>query len=302
MNATEAPSSLRDEEQGESSDSFDGYSPSAQVEAFEMTGNNNNFNTPTMSRPKRRFECWACWVYFALCLVLSHAVPPIDLYERPIPVQYLETTGDYIRNQIYDQPIPDPETVSTTYLVLMCGVAPVALQLLLSFCLPITKRVVDRHCTICVYLVGIGTNVLATDSIKLYCGYLRPIFYAVCQPDATYTSCTATDQGEIDDARKSFPSGHASLAFHGMLLFSLYLQQTWGVGRRDGGDTSSSARAASVLSLLPMALAGWIAATRVQDNKHFPVDVAAGSVLGGTLAYFAHHLWFGRASNPEGVI
>ena len=280
--------------------SFDGFEPLAQGSTHEDDENvNEDTEDATDTRKNRRIrqcECLACWLYFGLTLVISYAIP-FDVHKRPIPFQYLESSGEYIRNQIYDQPIPN-ETVSTTALVLICGLAPVVIQLMLSFALPAERRTLDRHRTLCVYLVGVGTNVVATECLKLYCGALRPIFYAVCQPDATYTACTTTDANELEDARKSFPSGHASQAWNGMMLLSLYLQRTWGVGRNPNGNSLLS-RTVSILALLPLALAIWIAASRIQDNKHFPVDVVAGSVLGGTTAYYAHNLWFGRASEPK---
>lgn len=41
-----------------------------------------------------------------------------------------------------------------------------------------------------------------------------------------------------------------------------------------------------------MALALFIAVSRVRDNKHFPADVVGGSLLGGSIAIFANSLWF----------
>ena len=51
-------------------------------------------------------------------------------------------------------------------------------------------------------------------------------------------------------------------------------------------------RLVSVLALLPMAVALWIAASRVRDNKHFPADVIAGSLIGLAIATYTHGLWF----------
>jgi membrane-associated phospholipid phosphatase len=48
----------------------------------------------------------------------------------------------------------------------------------------------------------------------------------------------------------------------------------------------------SVLALAPMAVAGFVAASRVVDNKHFPVDVVGGAVLGSSIAWFVHGLWY----------
>ena len=48
----------------------------------------------------------------------------------------------------------------------------------------------------------------------------------------------------------------------------------------------------SFVSLIPLALAGMIAADRVRTNHHFPADVVGGAVLGSSLAAFVHFLWF----------
>ena len=41
-----------------------------------------------------------------------------------------------------------------------------------------------------------------------------------------------------------------------------------------------------------MALALFIAASRVHDNMHFPADVVGGAVLGTAIAIYVNSLWF----------
>jgi len=48
----------------------------------------------------------------------------------------------------------------------------------------------------------------------------------------------------------------------------------------------------SILSLLPMAYAFFVAVSRVRDNFHFPADVMVGSAIGFLCSTFAHGLWF----------
>jgi diacylglycerol diphosphate phosphatase/phosphatidate phosphatase len=158
------------------------------------------------------------------------------------------------------------------------------------------------HKTLCVYLSGIGLTVLLTNSIKLYVGYLRPIFYDVCEPDEEYEECTSGDDSQI---RLSFPSGHASMAFCGLSLLSFYLERRLGISRLRiwMHDHSSGqivmghqkpprlARIISIFCYSPIVLAGFIAASRVVDNKHFPADVVGGSVLGCAIASLVHSIW-----------
>lgn len=173
----------------------------------------------------------------------------------------------------------------------------------------------NPHRTFCVYLAGIGLTLILTDVIKVYVGYLRPIFYDLCVPDDEYQTCTSGDD-ENDEARLSFPSGHSSLAFCGLGLFSSYLEQRFGVSKfreqqARGGQHSivpSSetdhhhnrsdhhhpirlSRIYSILSKAPLLLAGFIATSRIVDNHHFPADVVGGAVLGFSIALWIHNIW-----------
>jgi diacylglycerol diphosphate phosphatase/phosphatidate phosphatase len=163
----------------------------------------------------------------------------------------------------------------------------------------------NPHRTFCVYLAGVGLTLLLTDAIKVYVGYLRPIFYDVCVPDEEYQTCTS---GDDDDARQSFPSGHSSLSFCGLGLFSFYLEERFGVSKlresrhhsivppseidhQSYQTTIGLARIFSILSKSPLLLAGYIATSRIVDNHHFPADVVGGSVLGFSIALWIHNIW-----------
>lgn len=153
------------------------------------------------------------------------------------------------------------------------------------------------------YAVALGLTGFTTNIIKNYVGYLRPVFYDLCEPDADYQECTGSDS---DDARKSFPSGHSSFSFCGLTLLTLYLLARFGVysgsavvrESPDGTILMEYRKPArikklfSVLSLAPMALAAFVAASRVADNKHHPADVIGGAVLGTSMAWFVHSLWY----------
>lgn len=154
------------------------------------------------------------------------------------------------------------------------------------------------HKTACVYATAIGLTNILTNAIKLYVGYLRPIFYDGCQPDEAYQYCTSgADSSQA--VRKSFPSGHSSLAFCGLGLLAYYLEQHFGIskvrerrGGSDGVQPVQLERVVSVLSLAPFFFAGFIASSRVVDNKHFPADVVGGSILGASVASFVHRIWY----------
>lgn len=108
-----------------------------------------------------------------------------------------------------------------------------------------------------------------------------------------------------EDTRKSFPSGHASTSFCGLTLLTLFLHTRFGLPslvhrqqrRTDPNGTGSILptttiyRFISIFSLAPMALAVFIAVSRIVDNKHWPADVVGGAVLGASVANFVHGLW-----------
>ncbi|KAI2500018.1 phosphatidate phosphatase [Fragilaria crotonensis] len=237
-------------------------------------------------------------LFFILCMIPFLAT--IAPRTRPIPFQLI-MSGEYILNLVNNESF-DSETISTLVLFVVSALVPFGLQVI--HVATKSRRNEDTLHTICVYLVGFGLTMLVTETLKSYVGYLRPSFYDLCEPTADYTSCTA---GDSNDARKSFPSGHASTAFCGFSLFSRYLERTYGVEsvREVAIEDNNAAmvvryttaaphyhRFCSILCLLPMALAIYIAASRVVDNKHFPADVVAGSLLGAASAHFANRLWF----------
>jgi diacylglycerol diphosphate phosphatase / phosphatidate phosphatase len=186
----------------------------------------------------------------------------------------------------------------------------------------------DVQATMCAHLVAQGTTQCATESVKRYVGYLRPIFYAACAPSDDYQACTSSDDG-IVDVRKSFPSGHSSTAFCGLALLTLYLHHRVGMGsirpvplhRSEPGRLDSRTsqdenvvfasdpsfatngqgrqrpilycRLVSLVSMVfPMGLASFIACSRLVNNKHFPADVVAGATLGLGIAVYVGGLWW----------
>jgi diacylglycerol diphosphate phosphatase / phosphatidate phosphatase len=245
-------------------------------------------------------ELIACVIFAVICFVVA-TITDASTTERPIPYQLLNT-GEYVRNLSFNERF-DGETVPDSLLIVLAIVIPWILQMLISI---VYGEKVARHATLCIYFVALSLTQLTTDLIKMYCGYLRPIFYTICEPDETYETCT----GDSESYRRSFPSGHASTSFCGLTLLTLFLHSQFGVPsmkrklaltRNDNVDAHQSNsdtivplryRCISILSLAPMGVAFFIAASRVVDNKHFPADVTAGSILGAAIANFVHGLWF----------
>ena len=172
-------------------------------------------------------ELLGCLTLFATSLIVEYVSMPQNV--RDIPVQEIkvgsESNSDadssasgssssvYIRNLMYNEEYGE-DTIRTVGLVLLGLVLPFLLQLALpSFGPSLKRRPYDRYNTLCSYLLSISITFLIVDILKLYCGNLRPHFYAVCIPDEdTYQFCTNEDEKENREIRDSFPSGHAGLS------------------------------------------------------------------------------------------
>lgn len=252
-------------------------------------------------------EIVSCVVFFIIMMIIYFINPTPR--QRPIPFQYLQTSGEYVMNLVNDSPVKHPETISSPLLVVLAEILPVITQLILAKKWGVKG---DAHNTICVYLVSLGLMLFSVECIKLYVGYLRPGFFEVCQPNSNFTACTQPS----NEVRVSFPSGHASTSFCGLMLLTVYIHNRFGIPSvkvmvpqdvvGDNGTTQrrlvlsyTSAspvptryRFSSILALLPLVLATFISASRVADNKHFPADVVGGAVLGAAISLFVNGLWY----------
>ncbi|KAM3619598.1 uncharacterized protein V6R79_010685 [Siganus canaliculatus] len=137
-----------------------------------------------------------------------------------------------------------------------------------------------------VFLFGCAVSQSFTDIAKVSVGRMRPHFLDVCRPDFSTINCslgyitnyTCTGaESDVQEARKSFFSGHASFSMFTMLYLAFYLQSrfTWRGARL--------LRPLLQFTLLMMAF--YTGLSRVSDHKHHPTDVLAGFVQGALVAY-----------------
>ncbi|KAG8132456.1 putative Lipid phosphate phosphohydrolase 3 protein [Naja naja] len=137
------------------------------------------------------------------------------------------------------------------------------------------------------FAFGCAISQSFTDIAKVSVGRLRPNFIAVCVPDFTKVNCSQgyiqeyqclnPDESKVQEARKSFFSGHASFSLYTMLYLVLYLQArfTWRGARL--------LRPLLQFTLIMMAF--YTGLSRVSDHKHHPTDVLAGFTQGALVAY-----------------
>ncbi|XP_002028243.2 putative phosphatidate phosphatase [Drosophila persimilis] len=149
------------------------------------------------------------------------------------------------------------------------------------------------------FLYGHVFNNLLKSIGKETIGRLRPHFFAVCQPqfpdggncsDEAHRgglvyheaySCrpelSGATQEMLTSLHVSFPSGHSSMAFYGLVFLALHLRhRRWPLRGSLLGP---------VLQLGCLCVAWFVAISRVMDYKHHWSDVVAGSLLGAGTAF-----------------
>ncbi|KAH8261142.1 hypothetical protein KR044_003933 [Drosophila immigrans] len=146
------------------------------------------------------------------------------------------------------------------------------------------------------FLFGHAAESLIKDMAKQLIGRLRPHFFAVCRPkladggfctdeahrqggvyhtDYTCESTDATPQ-MLRDVHVSFPSGHSSMVFYGLVFMALHLQTL---------RLPLSTMLRPLCQLMCVGLATFVGLSRVMDYKHHWSDVVAGSLLGASVAF-----------------
>ncbi len=163
----------------------------------------------------------------------------------------------------------------------------------------------DLHRTNAVFLSGLEAlmgTVLVTEITKVTFGRLRPDFRAryvnaachgtITGPDSL--DCSGADlsfrldQDDLNDGFKSFISGHSSTSFAMATWGSWWLATTL-ITPDDRPAWGPAVGALSIGALY--STAGFIAATRVADNRHHVEDIVTGAAVGATLgsAFFLLH-------------
>lgn len=173
-----------------------------------------------------------------------------------IILSFLEQIGGHKRHfSLTDisiqHPLVQPETVGYKMLLVISFLIPNLFVLLIS--LGIYRSKWDAHNAVLGVFTSFTITGVVTQVIKMGVGRPRPHTIAVCQPPAgsvdpplyglsDYTICTQTDKHLMNDAFKSFPSGHSSLSFAGMGFLAWYISGKLHVGDRRGYRVSCAGR------------------------------------------------------------
>ncbi|TNY18182.1 phosphatidic acid phosphatase type 2/haloperoxidase [Rhodotorula diobovata] len=153
-------------------------------------------------------------------------------------------------------------------------------------------------------LLSVSLTTVFTQVIKITVGRPRPDLIDRCQPVegaanravyglATEAICTVRSGHVFEDGFRSFPSGHASFAWAGLLYLSMYL-----CGKMHIMDRRGHAFKAWI-AITPPIGATLIAVSRTMDYRHHATDVIAGSILGAVIAVMTYHLYYPSLYSPQ---
>lgn len=178
-------------------------------------------------------------------------------------------------------------------------IVPFSTLMLISILLPIVIIAAVARNTRVISAVSISfamgalVTLCVTDLLKLLAGRFRPDFIDRCKPimstllngtlpNNDILECTGSVK-LIRNGRLSWPSGHASQSFFGLVFLTFWMYETM--------DAKKWKSIRLVISILPILLAAFVAISRWQQNVHHPTDLISGTLLGGSVAYFYyfHH-------------
>ncbi len=159
------------------------------------------------------------------------------------------------------------------------------------------------------FLIGFCSTVFLFELGKVTTGILRPNFMAVCRPNVTCSNpseyhtnyaCVGASAEEEEDARKSFPSGHAAVVSYMAVFLCAYLSKRPGaLGGGGGGTDGPHLLVRPFIQLAALSLAWVTSLSRVADHVHHLSDVLVGLALGTGMALWAAGLALEEAEHER---
>lgn len=239
-----------------------------------------------VKRSKRAKIAIALNVVFLILLVVGTAV-----FERTLTPNHQYIPQEYIWNISY--PVKD-NTVPSWSVPLIALVGPFACFLGYYLLYKESWKNLLRETFALVNAVFITTFI--TSVMKNVVGRPRPDFMGRCFPDGDekweddlgygYALCTTTNESDLDDVWRSFPSGHSSWSFAGLGFLSLWL-----LGRTRPYDGRREPWKICLI-LIPYFFATLIGLSRIIDYRHFWTDVFGGALLGTGVAIFVYSVFY----------
>jgi len=165
------------------------------------------------------------------------------------------------------------------------------------------RKLWNIHCALLAFLAAHSFQVVIVSILKVITGAPRPDLIQRCIPRSfdippfgslsNVAICSNFNIREIDEGFKSFPSGHASTSFtSATICFFIFASR-----HRIFDDRGVAFKI--LVSILPFMFALFITATRFSDNRHFFIDLIAGSFIGIGAAYVGYHFYFPSFKNVK---
>jgi len=240
--------------------------------------------------PLGKFYFALDWLSLIIILIASIA---IDSLTTPFQRQFLITdvTISYAQK---------PDTITYTTAGAISILIPFIAIILCAILAPPKHRFLETYRGLKGLAISVIITLLLTNIFKVTVGELRPYFLSVCIPVANV--CTG-NAAEITEARKSFLSGHTSIAFSGLFYLSLFLVRAFrfrfshvkNFESFKNAEFNSNYRARFFLYSIivaPTMGATLIGLSRISDYHHNPHDVIFGLILGVLMAIGALRLQF----------
>jgi len=163
-----------------------------------------------------------------------------------------------------------PDIISNVLLFVLAMFVPLFVILLMQ----IKRRSAhDLHHAILTLVITILLANTVTCALKYAAGRYRP----------NWLASPSGNEGHL-----SFPSGHSSTSFAGMLFLVLYLHGKFRVYSEDHSASFSK----SILLTSPLAIAFFISLSRAIDYHHNFSDIIAGALIGLGVAHYAYFLYY----------
>lgn len=191
--------------------------------------------------------------------------------------------------------------------------------------------------------LSLATALFVTEGLKTVVGKPRPNMLAVCHANlanlgqyevgglgtslvseapilVSAAICTQTNHNKLRDAFSSFPSGHSSFSWAGLLYLSLWLCARLSVripylehyqpatgNSAEHGLVAQQPRSSApplwlvLVTAIPIGCALFISASRYADFHHAGIDIFAGSVIGVIAAWSSFRLYHMPISRGKGM-
>lgn len=240
------------------------------------------------------------WAFYILILVL------LILYGRFVPPIFHEFLLNDIK--LLHRYKPEDESIIPIWLLILIAVGLPVIQIVLCsiLCgnsLTSSRRLWDIHCGLLVLTGSMACQLMVTCILKNICGLPRPDLVSRCEPSvisinepfslATIDICSTSNIDLLWEGFRSFPSGHLSTVFSGMVICSMNIS-----GKLQVFD-SRGLSIKVVLAIVPIMIACFVSCTRISDNRHFLRDVIGGSLNGSVIGAWFYLQYFPSIFNLE---